>query len=233
MLHRALQQFLADVYWGDLDVLLLDLPLVRVTWRSRSPSCRQREIIVVTTPQPAAAEVAERAGGIALQTHQRLVGVVENMSAPVAPAASAWRSSALAEVPRSPRRCLGSLEPRYRCPGTDPFGYAGPGGGRRRRAHRSHGSRGTRGRRPRHDRRPPRGPPRVSRRQAPRPSPLTALATVVDARDPTRQDLRDHGPKTGESPRSCGAGHDRPKCAAKVNGSGRVLVVGVGVAVPA
>jgi len=81
MLHRALQQFLADVYWGDLDVLLLDLPPgtgdVAISLAQLLPSA---EILVVTTPQPAAAEVAERAGGIALQTHQRLVGVVENMS---------------------------------------------------------------------------------------------------------------------------------------------------------
>ncbi len=81
MLHRALQQFLADVYWGDLDVLLLDLPPgtgdVAISLAQLLPSA---EIIVVTTPQAAAAEVAERAGAIALQTHQRLVGVVENMS---------------------------------------------------------------------------------------------------------------------------------------------------------
>jgi ATP-binding protein involved in chromosome partitioning len=81
MLHRALQQFLADVYWGDLDVLLLDLPPgtgdVAISLAQLLPSA---EILVVTTPQAAAAEVAERAGGIALQTHQRLVGVVENMS---------------------------------------------------------------------------------------------------------------------------------------------------------
>jgi ATP-binding protein involved in chromosome partitioning len=81
MLHRALQQFLADVYWGDLDILLLDLPPgtgdVAISLAQLLPSA---EIIVVTTPQAAAAEVAERAGAIALQTHQRLVGVVENMS---------------------------------------------------------------------------------------------------------------------------------------------------------
>ena len=81
MLHRALQQFLADVYWGDLDVLLLDLPPgtgdVAISLAQLLPGA---EILVVTTPQAAAAEVAERAGSIALQTHQRLVGVVENMS---------------------------------------------------------------------------------------------------------------------------------------------------------
>ncbi|MEI7914959.1 MAG: Mrp/NBP35 family ATP-binding protein [Mycobacteriaceae bacterium] len=81
MLHRALQQFLADVYWGDLDVLLLDLPPgtgdVAISVAQLIPGA---EILVVTTPQIAAAEVAERAGAIALQTRQRIVGVVENMS---------------------------------------------------------------------------------------------------------------------------------------------------------
>ena len=81
MLHRALQQFLADVYWGELDVLLLDLPPgtgdIAISLAQLLPNA---EILVVTTPQQAAAEVAERAGAIALQTHQRIVGVVENMS---------------------------------------------------------------------------------------------------------------------------------------------------------
>ena len=81
MLHRALQQFLSDVYWGDLDVLLLDLPPgtgdVAISLAQLLPSA---EIIVVTTPQLAAAEVAERAGSIALQTHQQVAGVIENMS---------------------------------------------------------------------------------------------------------------------------------------------------------
>jgi ATP-binding protein involved in chromosome partitioning len=81
MLHRALQQFLADVWWGELDVLLLDLPPgtgdIAISVAQLLPNA---EILVVTTPQLAAAEVAERAGGIVQQTHQRLVGVVENMS---------------------------------------------------------------------------------------------------------------------------------------------------------
>jgi ATP-binding protein involved in chromosome partitioning len=81
MLHRAMQQFLGDVFWGDLDVLLLDLPPgtgdIAITVAQLLPNS---ELIVVTTPQQAAAEVAERAGAIALQTHQRLVGVIENMS---------------------------------------------------------------------------------------------------------------------------------------------------------
>ncbi|MBW0018663.1 MAG: Mrp/NBP35 family ATP-binding protein [Mycobacterium sp.] len=86
MLHRALQQFLADVYWGDLDVLLLDLPPgtgdVAISVAQLIPNA---EILVVTTPQLAAAEVAERAGSIAIQTRQRVVGVVENMSGLVLP----------------------------------------------------------------------------------------------------------------------------------------------------
>ena len=81
MLHRALQQFLADVFWGDLDVLLLDLPPgtgdIAISVAQMLPSS---ELVVVTTPQVAAAEVAERAGSIALQTRQHLVGVIENMS---------------------------------------------------------------------------------------------------------------------------------------------------------
>ena len=81
MLHRALQQFLSDVFWGDLDVLLLDLPPgtgdIAISIGQLVPTA---EILVVTTPPLAAAEVAERAGAIALQTHQRVVGVVENMS---------------------------------------------------------------------------------------------------------------------------------------------------------
>src|SRR5579864_4289538 len=86
MLHRALQQFLADVYWGDLDVLLLDLPPgtgdVAISVGQLLPSA---ELLIVTTPQLAAAEVAERAGAIATQTHQRITGVIENMAYLVCP----------------------------------------------------------------------------------------------------------------------------------------------------
>ncbi|RCV50543.1 Mrp/NBP35 family ATP-binding protein [Marinitenerispora sediminis] len=86
MLHRALQQFLADVFWGDLDVLLMDLPPgtgdIAISVAQLLPSA---EILVVTTPQQAAAEVAERAGAISAQTHQRVAGVIENMSYFVAP----------------------------------------------------------------------------------------------------------------------------------------------------
>lgn len=81
MLHRALEQFLSDVWWGDLDVLLLDLPPgtgdVALSTAQLLPSA---EVVVVTTPQPAAADVAVRAGTIAEQTHQKVAGVIENMS---------------------------------------------------------------------------------------------------------------------------------------------------------
>jgi ATP-binding protein involved in chromosome partitioning len=81
MLHRALQQFLADVWWGDLDVLLLDLPPgtgdVAISAAQLLPDA---EVVVVTTPQEAAAEVAVRAGMVAKETNQRIAGVIENMS---------------------------------------------------------------------------------------------------------------------------------------------------------
>ncbi|WP_062291739.1 Mrp/NBP35 family ATP-binding protein [Demequina phytophila] len=81
MLHRAIEQFLADVFWGDLDVLLLDLPPgtgdIAISVAQLLPHA---EILVVTTPQSAAAGVAERAGAIATQTSQSVVGVVENMA---------------------------------------------------------------------------------------------------------------------------------------------------------
>lgn len=81
MLHRALQQFLADVFWGDLDVLLLDMPPgtgdIAISVAQLLPGS---EVLIVTTPQVAAAEVAERSGSIATQTNQRVIGVVENMS---------------------------------------------------------------------------------------------------------------------------------------------------------
>jgi len=82
MLHRALQQFLADVWWGDLDVLLLDLPPgtgdVAISVAQLLPNA---EVLVVTTPQTAAAEVAIRAGMLSQQTKTRVTGVIENMSA--------------------------------------------------------------------------------------------------------------------------------------------------------
>jgi ATP-binding protein involved in chromosome partitioning len=81
LLHRTMQQFLTDVYFGDLDVLLIDLPPgtgdVAISLGQLLP---QAEVLVVTTPQPAAAEVAERSGLVARQTGQTVIGVVENMA---------------------------------------------------------------------------------------------------------------------------------------------------------
>jgi ATP-binding protein involved in chromosome partitioning len=81
MLHKVLEQLLSDAYWGDLDLLLLDLPPgtgdVAISLGQLIPAS---EIIVVTTPQIAAAEVAERAGRIAHQLKQHIIGVIENMS---------------------------------------------------------------------------------------------------------------------------------------------------------
>jgi ATP-binding protein involved in chromosome partitioning len=86
MLHRAMQQFLADVFWGDLDYLMLDLPPgtgdIAISLAQLLPNA---ELLVVTTPQLAAAEVAERAGAIVTQTRQRITGVIENMSYLVCP----------------------------------------------------------------------------------------------------------------------------------------------------
>ncbi len=81
MLHRTLKQFLTDVFFGDLDVLLLDLPPgtgdIAISLGQLLPHA---EVIVVTTPQPAAAEVAERSAKVARQTGQSVIGVIENMS---------------------------------------------------------------------------------------------------------------------------------------------------------
>ena len=81
MLHRAIEQFLCDVYWGDLDFLLVDMPPgtgdVAISLGQLLPTAKT---IVVTTPQVAAAEVAERSGAVGLQTGQAIFGVIENMS---------------------------------------------------------------------------------------------------------------------------------------------------------
>lgn len=86
MLHRTIQQFVSDVHFGDLDVLLLDLPPgtgdVAISIGQLLP---QAEVIVVTTPQPAAAEVAERSAIVARQTGQTVIGVIENMAGLVQP----------------------------------------------------------------------------------------------------------------------------------------------------
>jgi ATP-binding protein involved in chromosome partitioning len=81
MLHRTVQQFLTDVYFDELDVLLLDLPPgtgdVAISIGQLLPFA---EVLVVTTPQPAAADVAERSALVARQTGQSVIGVVENMA---------------------------------------------------------------------------------------------------------------------------------------------------------
>lgn len=86
LLHRVLEQLLTDAYWGDLDFLLLDLPPgtgdIAISLAQLIPNS---ELLVVTTPQVAASEVAERAGRIAHQLKQRILGVVENMSAAPCP----------------------------------------------------------------------------------------------------------------------------------------------------
>ena len=158
ILDRALTQMLADVYWGDLDFLLLDLPPgtgdVAISLGQKLPNA---EVLVVTTPQAAAAEVAERAGTMASMMNQRVIGVVENMSylevdlPALRPAAPARRSSAPAAAPTSPRRSstrLGyavpllaqiPLDPQLRAAGDDgvplvstrPRPAGGPGADRR------------------------------------------------------------------------------------------------------
>jgi ATP-binding protein involved in chromosome partitioning len=84
MLHRALEQFLSDVHWGDVDVLVVDMPPgtgdVAISLGQLLP---RAEAIIVTTPQPAAQEVASRAGMMAQKTSMRLIGVIENMSGDV------------------------------------------------------------------------------------------------------------------------------------------------------
>ena len=86
MLHKAIEQFLGDVYWGDLDVLLVDLPPgtgdVSISLASFLPGAA---MLVVTTPQEAARKVAERAGRMAERTNLRPIGVIENMSSFVCP----------------------------------------------------------------------------------------------------------------------------------------------------
>ncbi|HTR33311.1 MAG TPA: Mrp/NBP35 family ATP-binding protein [Gaiellaceae bacterium] len=84
MLHRALEQFLQDVHWGDLDVLVVDMPPgtgdVSISLGQLLP---RAEAIIVTTPQPLAQEVASRAATMAQKTGMRVVGVIENMRSDV------------------------------------------------------------------------------------------------------------------------------------------------------
>jgi ATP-binding protein involved in chromosome partitioning len=100
MLHKALEQFLSDVHWGALDVLVVDMPPgtgdVAISLGQLLP---RAETIVVTTPQLAAQEVASRAGVMAQKTGMRLVGVVENMTGEVFGAGGGDRLAAELEIP--------------------------------------------------------------------------------------------------------------------------------------
>ncbi len=112
MLHRALEQFLSDVHWGQLDVLVVDMPPgtgdVAISLGQLLP---RAETLVVTTPQPAAQEVAARAGAMAQKTGMRLIGVVENMAGDVFGSGGGERLADELGVP-----LLGSvpLDPRLR-----------------------------------------------------------------------------------------------------------------------
>ncbi len=100
MLHRALEQFLSDVHWGALDVLVVDMPPgtgdVAISLGQLLP---RAETIVVTTPQPAAQEVASRAGVMAQKTGMRLVGVVENMTGDIFGSGGGERLAAELDIP--------------------------------------------------------------------------------------------------------------------------------------
>ena len=112
MLHRALEQFLQDVHWGELDTLLVDMPPgtgdVSISLGQLLP---RAEVLVVTTPQPAAHEVAARAATMAQKTNMRLLGVIENMSGEIFGTGGGERLAAELGVP-----LLGSvpLDPRLR-----------------------------------------------------------------------------------------------------------------------
>ena len=167
MLDRALVQMLADVYWGDLDVLLLDLPPgtgdVAISLGQHLPGA---EVVVVTTPQEAAAEVAERAGTMASMMHQRVVGVVENMSFLPCPHCAAEGTEHRLEIFGSGGgdRVAATLSKRfgYDVPvlGQDPARHLAARGRRRRQADRRRRPDRPGRRRARRDRRPALGPGR-------------------------------------------------------------------------
>ena len=110
MLHRALEQFLTDVHWGELDLLVVDMPPgtgdVSISLGQLLP---RAEVVVVTTPQPAAKEVASRAAVMAQKTNMRLIGVIENMTGDVfgrgggAALAEELGVPLLGEIPLDPR----------------------------------------------------------------------------------------------------------------------------------
>ena len=100
MLHRALEQFLQDVHWGELDVLVVDMPPgtgdVSISLGQLLP---RAEAVVVTTPQPLAQEVASRAATMAQKTGMRVVGVIENMTSEVFGSGGGERLAAELGVP--------------------------------------------------------------------------------------------------------------------------------------
>src|ERR671933_1398531 len=106
MLHRALEQFLSDVHWGELDTLVVDMPPgtgdVSISLGQLLP---RAEALIVTTPQPLAQEVAARAGAMAQKTGMRLIGVVENMTGEVFGAGGGERLAAELGIP-----LLGSVQ---------------------------------------------------------------------------------------------------------------------------
>jgi ATP-binding protein involved in chromosome partitioning len=112
MLHRALEQFLSDVHWGELDTLVVDMPPgtgdVSISLGQLLP---RAEVLVVTTPQPLAQEVASRAAVMAQKTNMRLLGVVENMSGDVFGSGGGEALAAELEVPLLGRI---PLDPRLR-----------------------------------------------------------------------------------------------------------------------
>jgi ATP-binding protein involved in chromosome partitioning len=118
MLHRALEQFLSDVHWGELDMLVVDMPPgtgdVSISLGQLLP---RAEAVVVTTPQPAAQQVAVRAAQMALKTGMRLIGAVENMSFLVGSGQEVFGSGggeALAQAIEAPLLASIPLDPRLR-----------------------------------------------------------------------------------------------------------------------
>jgi ATP-binding protein involved in chromosome partitioning len=112
MLHRALEQFLSDVHWGEVDTLLVDMPPgtgdVAISLAQLLP---RSEVVVVTTPQPAAQEVAVRAAEMARKTGQRVIGVIENMAGDVF---GSGGGAELAETVGVPLLGTVELDPRLR-----------------------------------------------------------------------------------------------------------------------
>jgi ATP-binding protein involved in chromosome partitioning len=115
MLHRALEQFLSDVHWPSLDVLLVDMPPgtgdVAISLGQLLP---RAEVLVVTTPQPLAQEVAVRAAQMAQKTNMRLIGAVENMTGDVF---GSGGGEALARALRTPLLGTVPLDPKLRASG--------------------------------------------------------------------------------------------------------------------